>query len=216
MKERIKDVIIAVEIILIITLIIVNIFKNMESEEVVTDSVVAVATDEKSESVKTNSFFVDVKGEVKKPGVYLVNEGDLVNDAITLAGGLTKKATTKNINLSEEVKKSMVIYVFSKNSNNTTTTISPISNTTCTTNVIEVKECDKEIVNVETQSSNSLINLNTATKTELMTLPGIGEAKADQIILYRKDNRFETIEDVMKVSGIGESYFAKIKDFITV
>ena len=74
----------------------------------------------------------------------------------------------------------------------------------------------EEITNEETKGDGK-VNLNLASKEELMTLPGVGEAKADLIIQYREEHgRFQNIEDVMNISGIKEGLFAKIKDNITV
>lgn len=69
--------------------------------------------------------------------------------------------------------------------------------------------------NEKTKQEEKLVNINTATKEELMTISGIGSSKADAIISYRKDNKFEKIEDIKNVSGIGDSLYEKIKDFIT-
>lgn len=167
---------------------------------------------------ESKSFYVDIKGSVKKPGVYLVSDANIVQDVINFAGGLKSGASTNNINLSEKVKEEMVIYIFSKkelkDSNQTN-----LSTTTCTTNVIEVNKCEPftkpNDVNTKTTQS-SLVNINTASKEELMSIPNIGASKADAIIIYRAETKFNTIEDIMNVSGIGESVFVKIKDFITV
>lgn len=108
----------------------------------------------------------------------------------------------------------MVIYVFSKSEmskmNNTIKT-----DTACTTNVINYDNCittEKKA----TETSTSLVNINTASKEELMTVSGIGASKADSIIAYRIKTPFSKIEDIMNVSGIGESLFDKIKKYITV
>jgi len=133
------------------------------------------------------------------------------------AGGLTDQADTSVINLSKKVTDEMVIIVYSKEE---------------VEKFKETKEIEKEVYDKCNQKDeNSLINnaciesssntsskisINTATLEELMTLPGIGESKAKDIINYRESNGpFNTIEDITKVTGIGESIFAKIKENIT-
>ena len=85
------------------------------------------------------------------------------------------------------------------------------------------KETQEELPKIETniteepKQENSLININTSTKEQLQTLNGIGESKANSIIDYRTQNGpFKTIEDIKNVSGISETLYDKIKDFITV
>ncbi len=156
-----------------------------------------------NEEDNKNNFYVDVKGEVKNPGVYFVSDGMLVIDAINLAGGLTKKACTDDINLSMKLTKEMVIYINNK------------SNFTTTTKVSELN--DVKITNKTSNNDyNGLVNINTASKEELMSINGIGESKANSIIEYRKDNKFNTIEDIKNVSGIGDKFFEQIKNYITV
>lgn len=143
---------------------------------------------------------VDVKGEVNSPGVYELNKGHIVLDAINMAGGLTKKANTSDLNLSKELINEMVIIVSSKD------TIK--SNQTSSGSI--------SASNITTTKTNGKVSINTATISELMTLSGIGEAKAKSIISYRETNgNFKTIEDIKNVSGIGEAVFAKIKENIT-
>lgn len=161
-------------------------------------------------------FKVDIKGAVKKPGVYEVTYGMNVNDVIKQAGGLKKSATTKNINLSKKLEDEMVIVVSTKDSLNKTSS-AIIKNDALITN-----EKKSEIsINSDIESSfnelnNNLININSATINELLTINGIGESKAEAIISYRSENKFNSIEDIKNVSGIGESLFEKIKDKITV
>ena len=150
-----------------------------------------------------NNFYVDVKGEVKNPGVYFVSDGMLVIDAINLAGGLTKKACTDDINLSMKLTKEMVIYINNKNNFTTTTKATELNDVKITS-----KSSAKE--------SNGLVNINTASKEELMSINGIGESKANSIVEYRKENKFNTIEDIKNVSGIGDKFFEQIKNYITV
>ena len=160
---------------------------------------------------------VDVKGAVKKTGVYSLREGSTVSDAIEASGGLITSGVTTNINLSKKVRDEMVIYVFTKNELKEKETSKSI--------VCEVPKCecealvvDKDICTNETDSAfNKLISINTDSIDELMSLEGIGESKAKAIIEYRKANgNFTKIEDLMNVSGIGEKAFNSIKDKITI
>lgn len=167
------------------------------------------------------NIFVDVKGAVKKPGVYEVKENSIVNDCIKLAGGITSSGTLSNINLSKKVTDEMVIYVFKKSE----ITTSAKNEIPCTTEVIEINNCpiitDNQTSNNDkkettTDTIGKKININTATKEELTTLTGIGESKANSIIEYRKTNQFKSIEELKNVSGIGDALYESIKDSITV
>lgn len=146
-------------------------------------------------NVKDEVIKVDVKGAVKNPGVFQMNEGDRVEDAIAKAGGVTEKANLRLINQALEVYDTMEIYVYS---------------------------IDEEVVNYDnndatSSNSNRKIDINHATESELITLIGIGEAKAKSIIDYRNNNgSFKSIEDIMEVSGIGSNIFEQIKDSIVV
>ena len=138
-------------------------------------------------------IYVDIKGEVINPNVYKVKKGLRVIDVINLAGGLTEESDTSNINLSKIVTDEMVIVIKSKNN--------------------EEVYIDSD---VDINNNNQLIDINTCTINELLTLPGIGESKANNIIEYRKKNKFNTINDIMNVSGISEPLFNKIKEYIKV
>lgn len=160
---------------------------------------------------------VDIKGYVKKPGVYQVEEGTIVNDVLKLAGGLKSSGTTDDINLSKKVLDGTVIVVKQKSAlKSQTNTTSKIT----TDPVYEVPATDTSSSDEKVEDSatveNKKISLNQATKEELMTLSGIGEKTAEKIIEYRATQAFLTIEDIKNVSGIGESIFEKIKDFITI
>lgn len=175
---------------------------------------------------------VDVKGAVKKVGVYELNDGARVNDAIKLAGGLKNGASTKYLNLSKKITDEMIIYVYTntqiknmeKNDEVKSECVCPtLECEVCSGSNIIVSDktvLDNNTENVEETTKEEGLNkvsLNTATKEELMTLSGIGESKADAIIQYRLDNgSFKKIEDIMNVSGIGESLYNKIKENITI
>ena len=155
---------------------------------------------------------------VVNSGVVEIDSNSRVIDALNEAGGLLDGSNTEYLNLSKKLKDGDVIIVYSNEYIESLKKEKVIYielpcecpdkiNDGCITN---------EIVNEEINSkSNTLISINTGTKEELMTLPGIGESKADAIIKYRNEsNGFNTLEDIMNVSGIGEAAYSKIKDYI--
>lgn len=165
----------------------------------------------------TNCFF-DIKGEVKKPGVYSISCDKRVVDAIKTSGGITNQGDTSVLNLSKKIEDGMVIVVYSKKE------ISAFVET------LKKEEEKKEICensniqndacitsnNNSSEKKTSTININTASLEELMTLSGIGESKAKSIIEYRTKTPFKKKEDLLNVTGIGDSLYASIKENITV
>ncbi len=154
-------------------------------------------------------IFVDIKGSVKTPGVYELNINSRVIDAIKASGGLNKDANTSYINLSKKLEDGDVIIIYSNKE---------IEEAEKQDNIIEVP-CDCSNIKNETneeETSNSKININTASLEELQTLNGIGESKAALIIEYRTSNgKFKSIEELKNVKGISEKIFSKIKENIT-
>ncbi|MCI8575623.1 MAG: hypothetical protein HFI09_04050 [Bacilli bacterium] len=188
---------------------------GFEEKEVIDE----VPPEEDEEPVKienTNRIKVDVKGAIKNPKVYEVVEGTRIFELIELAGGTTKNASTKNINLSKKVQDEMVIYIYTEEEYQ--------KKTTCSIKNDYSGEITEEIANKESviteNAENTLItkiNLNTATKEILMNIPNIGEKKAESIIEYRTEKgQFSKIEELKEISGIGESIYEKIKDYFTL
>ena len=180
---------------------------------------------EEEQELKT--FYVDVKGQVNNPGVYLVNEKNIVNDAIEFAGGLTKDADTKCINLSKKLEEEMVIYIYSSKETKNMTSTKTNSNLICDNvvnnayqnvqNQTSTSNQNSSNTKSDTNESVGIININTADVDMLTKLTGIGESKAKDIINYRNQNGlFKSIEEIKNVSGIGDSTYSKIKDQITV
>ena len=197
-------------VVLILLLVLYLVNDNKESK----DNIVLNIT-EKITTKQTESFYVDVKGSVKKPGVYKFKKGKRVYDAIEEAGGLKKNANTSNINLAKKLTSEMVIYVYDNSEIKNNDSLS--CNNICNIEVIEVNNCIENNDTNNKESSNALVNINTATIEELLTLTGIGESKAKSIIEYRSTNgSFKAIEEIKNVSGIGEALFNKIKDKITI
>ena len=189
-------VIFAISIVLIISLVSITFLYQEEPVEIESDYISYVET---TTTDNTKTFYVDLKGAVKKPGVYKVKEGTIVNELIKLAGGLKKNAYTDNINLAKAVSSQEVIYINTVNEIKTTVTTQSLVTTS----------------NIQ-NTSTKLININTASINELTSLSGIGESKALAIVAYRTQSPFKSIEEIKNVDGIGDSAFAKIKDNITI
>ncbi len=171
-----------------------------------------------SESIK-KIISVDIKGAVVSPGVKQMEAGDTVNDLIEKSGGLSDNADTSIINLSKELTNEMVVIIYTKDEINEMkngNTSVKIVDKECICPVIENDGCNDLPNFVEIENNSNKISLNNASKEELMTLTGIGETKADAIIEYRNNKKFETIEEITKVKGIGQSTFEKIKDNLTI
>lgn len=144
------------------------------------------------ETTSTTLVYVYICGQVKNPGVYALTSGSRVCDGIDMAGGTLKDASLDNLNLASVLQDGEKVYVCSKD---------------------EVVTADSQ----DKQNDDGIVNINKASKEELMTLPGIGETRAEAIIAYRNDNgMFETIEDIMNINGIKQSVFENIKALISV
>ena len=172
-------------------------------ELVVTDSVISTSDeadshfDSSDDSTKDDSntdIYVHICGAVINPGVYQVPVGTRVYQALELAGGSSDDAYLSGINLADKLADGQKVYIPSEGEN--------------AEGILSTDSGDVQSV---------MININTASEAELMTLPGIGQSRAKDIINYRvKNGLFESINDIMKVSGIKEAAFEKIKDLIKV
>ncbi len=169
---------------------------SSNSKEVVLPSVTIVSS---------SKVYVYICGQVKKPEVYELDVGARVKDIVELAGGFTKQAAPECVNLARVVVDGEQIYIPSleeKKKGNYTNT--------------------EEIHDVENKSGNQAkeslsVNINYADSKELMTLPGIGEAKAAAILAYREEHGlFRSKEELMNIVGIKTGLFSKIKDYIKV
>ena len=139
---------------------------------------------------------VYISGEVKNTGVYYLKKDSRITDLINICGGLTEEADVSKINPAQKLNDSDKIIIPKKEEN---------------LNTESIEDTNESDINVQEK-----ININTATKDELTSLNGIGEATANKIINYRNKNKFKDIEDIMNVPGIGEAKFNNIKDYICV
>lgn len=149
------------------------------------------------ESEESVTIYVYVCGAVENPNVYQVDAGSRLFEVIELAGGFTAEADCASLNLARNVVdgEQIVVYTLEETANGMTV----------------VSE------NGTAQSGSGLVNINTASLTELTSISGIGESRAQAIIAYREKNGgFASIEDIKKVDGIKDGLFAKIKDYIMI
>lgn len=152
---------------------------------------------EATAAVGDTMIYVHIVGAVKKPGVYKFEQKPRVVDVVEKAGGFTKDAVRSGVNQAETVEDGSQIVIQSKSDKGS--------------------EEDAGGGRQEGQQTGNLIDLNTATKEELMTLAGIGESKALSIVAYRETKgRFKKIEDIMNITGIKAGIFDKIKNQIKV
>lgn len=189
------------------------VFLNRENKEEKTVEIISDIEEKEVEEEKILVKKAEIKGNVKNPGVYEINDNDRVINLIEKAGGLLKEADTSLINLSKILTDEMVVIIYSKEE------IQKAKEEKTTYEIVEIPCKCPDTINdacIDEKESSKLININEATKEQLMSLPNIGESKADSIIEYRKNFKFETIEQIKEISGIGDSLFEKIKDFITV
>jgi competence protein ComEA len=196
MKENNKSKYI-IAIAVAIGLILFNKFINDKSDNLVVEksnTIEEISNKNPKAEMIDDIKKVHISGEILNQGVYEIKDGDRLEDLVQKAGGLTEEADLDKINLSMKLEDQMRIII--PNINQPENNLVDQNKTEYITN------------------NDATININTASKEELMTLPNIGEKRAESIINYRESNRFENIEDIMKVDGIGEKYFDQMRDMI--
>lgn len=167
---------------------------------------------------KADLIKIYVTGCVKNQGIVTLEKGQLIDDALRLAGGATKDADLDNINLVYKLEENTMLYVRSKSE--ITNGAQNVEDTAEAGRGVKlVRDSGGAVVNEskKAMAAGGKININEASLEELDSLPGIGEATAQDIVSYRESNgAFKTIQDIMKVPRIKETRFTKIKDMITV
>ena len=204
------------KIILIIILVIALItyyylYTKNNTEEINNENLEITNNETQEESKEEEKIVVHITGAVNKEGIVELQTGARITDAIEKAGGAKENADIKNINLATILEDGMKVHI----------------------PTVEETQANKENINVENNASSQIdtgtkeatsntktqgkININTATKEELDTLPGIGPSTAAKIIEYRKENgKFKNIEEIKEVSGIGDAKYEKIKELINI
>ncbi len=183
---------------------------NLETKELTGDSeaaqpakpVKATREKDKDKEPPPPPLYVDVKGQVKNPGLYQFEPGTRVANAIEKAGGALPDADLVQINLAAPLTDGAALVIPAKGAT------SPVSASI---------GLGKSAASVSTTGASTVINLNTATAEELRSLPGIGEARAKAIVDYRsKQGRFRSTDDLKQIEGIGDKMFSRIKDRLVV
>ena len=216
LTQKIILSIIAIIVIILLFLLLYKVFYSQESDVIIsteeneTENNAQVKIGIKEEK---NMITVHVVGEVNNPGVFKLEEGSRIIDAINSAGGKTEEADLSKINLAYILEDGVQIYV---------PNIKDVSKLEETGELEFIKEDAGEGVITysaiqEKEEKNSKVNINNANLEKLQTLPGIGESTAQKIIDYRNANgKFKSVDDIKNVSGIGESKFNIIKELISV
>ncbi|MBE5820906.1 MAG: hypothetical protein E7310_08950 [Clostridiales bacterium] len=194
-KQKIILTIITIIIIFIIGIFLITKDKNVENEYQ------QYIVDENEKVQEKEKIKIHVIGEVQNSGIVELEEGARISDIIEAAGGSTENADLSKVNLAYEVEDGQKVYIPSIND----------------------ERVEQYVTNgsgegiIEEETKKGLVNINTATQTELETLPGIGPSTALKIITYREENgKFKKAEDIQNVPGIGGAKFENIKDSITV
>lgn len=142
---------------------------------------------------KEGLIAIYITGEVNNPGVYYIEDGMRLNDIVELCGGFKDTADLSEVNLAEKLNDSDKIFI------------------------PKIVSDNYEENNLgENNDDSGKVNINTANKIQLKELDGIGDTLADNIIKYRNNNKFKSIEDILNVDGIGQAKYEKIKEYICI
>ena len=201
-----KKIVISVCIIIIIG-ILYFIYNGIDkkSTDQIDNNMLSIENNTKENEGSKELVIVHITGAVKTPGIVKLPEWARIEDAIDKAGGLTEDADISDVNLAYVLEDGIKIKI---------PTISEEKNEEIIINSSGEGIVEKEISN---NSENKIININKANETDLQTLPGIGASLAGRIVEYRNSNgKFNEIEDIKNVSGIGDSKYENIKNLICV
>ena len=201
-----KKIVIIVGIIIIIG-ILYFIYNEVDkkSTDQIDNNMLSIENNTKENEESKELVIVHITGAVRTPGIVKLPEGARIEDAIDKAGGLTEDADISDVNLAYVLEDGIKIKI---------PTISEEKNEEIIISSSGEGIVEKEISN---NSENKIININKANETDLQTLPGIGASLAGRIVEYRNSNgKFNEIEDIKNVSGLGESKYENIKNLICV
>ncbi|MCI8383586.1 MAG: hypothetical protein HFJ33_01745 [Clostridia bacterium] len=184
---------------------------NMEASEIQSNE----ETKQQEEKYSDDRIVIHVSGAVNKEGIVELKVNSRISDAIDQAGGIREDASIEEINLAYKLEDGMKIHIPTKQEKQQKeiTNQTNISEVTTTSGIMESNKTEEKTE----RKGTTKVNINTATQTQLETLPGIGPSTAIKIMTYRKEKgKFSKIEEIKEVNGIGDSKYDKIKDFICI
>jgi len=200
-KERLKKFLPLIFATLITVFVLVIYFSQSNNEQAdaweENESTFQQATEDSEKTTEeTGKIIVDIKGEINKPGVYELEGDARVKEVILEAGGLTKQAEEKQLNLAEKLQDQQMIYIPNKE---------------------EAEEMEEQGDKQAENNNEDTIDINTAEINELQEISGVGPAKAQAIVDYREENgAFESIDELNEISGFGEKTVEKLRDSIKI
>lgn len=217
-KEN-KTIIVIISIIIIIFVCMFFYTRiNMENEynEISNYDILQNETNIEIEQEETTKIIIHVTGAVKNEGIVQIEEGGRIADAVDAANGFSEDADISQINLAYQLEDGQKIYIPSINDEKIDGAEKVLQKEYVTDEAGDDVILEDEISNVKSKK-NEKININTADQSELIEIPGVGEATAQKIIEYRETNgKFKNIEDIKNVNGIGNSKFENMKEKICV
>ena len=203
-KQKIIVVVLIIIMCIVIGYYIISKTEKYDYSDIEKISNIIEEDQEVDDNIIENKIVIHITGEVEEEGVIELEKGARISDAIEEAGGTTEEADLSNVNLAYSLSDGQKV------------------------KIPNINEKDEEIIVVEEKAGDNIIiegnkskeekiNINKAAQTEIETLPGIGPSTALKIITYRNEHgKFKNIEDIKNVSGIGESKFENIKEYICV
>ena len=218
-----QKIIIVVILSIIIIAFLYYIYTKDKSTFISSEELKVENTTEKEEvkEEERKRIIVHVSGAVNKEGIVELEADSRISDAIDKAEGLAENADTKKINLAFKLEDGMKIYIpkigeEESEEGQESTGDETSKYITSSSGVVDTQE-NESGKNIGEKTTTGKVNINTASQTELETLPGIGPATSSKIISYRKENgKFESIEEIKEVSGIGDAKFENIKELICI
>ena len=199
-KQKIIVIILAIVVFGIVAIYYINSTKEIYEYEPISETI--LETKDVSEDNIAENIIIHIAGAVKQNGIVEVKENSRINDVVEAAGGVTDEADLSQVNLAYVVEDGQKIYIPKKNEYREETEE-------------VIQENAGNNVALESRTGHNTVNINRASLQELSLLPGIGEATATKIIDYRKTNgNFKSKEDIKNVPGIGDAKFENIKTIV--
>lgn len=203
-KQKIIVVVLIIIMCIVIGYYIISKTEKYDYSDIEKISNIIEEDQEVDDNIIENKIVIHITGEVEEEGVIELEKGARISDAIEEAGGTTEEADLSNVNLAYSLSDGQKVKI-------------PNINEKDEEIIVAEEKAGDNIIIEGNKSKEEKININKAAQTEIETLPGIGPSTALKIINYRNEHgKFKNIEDIKNVSGIGDSKFENIKEYICV